>query len=229
MVILNVVMTLVMIVLVGLILKLPDYITKSWLEQTKNRNAHDIQVESYFKQLGGEQQQEVLSKWTEFLTDLDKTTQKYNGSSSSGQRNFKKLIHDTVVYGSDRTVNLLSNYSHSVYEGADSNGNKMLVYVAYIITSLKSDFSGYKIEPLTLLKLMIKDYDDLEEIYSKYAEEIEQEIQQHRSGENVWNIHYRPIQILGDHNNNFNSNYYGREEIHKITSQLNGWLFCLEA
>ena len=36
MVILNVVMTLVMIVLVGLILKLPDYITKSWLEQTKN-------------------------------------------------------------------------------------------------------------------------------------------------------------------------------------------------
>ena len=52
----------------------------------------------------------------------------------------------------------------------------MLVYVAYIITSLKSDFSGYKIEPLTLLKLMIKDYDDLEEIYSKYAEEIEQEI-----------------------------------------------------
>lgn len=176
MVILNIVMALVMIVLVGVVLKLPDYITKNWLEQTKNQNAHNIQVESYFKQLGGKQQQEILSQWTDFLTDLDKTSKKYDGSSTRSQRDFKKLIHDTVVYGSDRTVNLLSNYSHSVYEGDDSNGNKMLVYVAYIITSLKNDFSGYKIEPLTLLKLMIKDYDELKPIYSKCAEEIEQEI-----------------------------------------------------
>ena len=66
MIILNIVMTIVMLVLVGVVLKLPEYITKSWLEETKNKNAHDIQIESYFKQLGGKQQQEILSKWTEF-------------------------------------------------------------------------------------------------------------------------------------------------------------------
>lgn len=165
-----------MIVLIGVVLKLPEYITKKWLEETKNKNAHDIQVESYFKQLGGQQQQEVLSKWAEFLTDMEKTTKVYDANSPSGLKKFKKLIHDTVIYGSDRTVNLLSNYSNNIYEDTETDGNKMVVYVAFIIASLKNDFSGYSIDPLTLLKLMIKDYDTLEPIYKAYAKEIESEI-----------------------------------------------------
>ena len=85
-------------------------------------------------------------------------------------------IFDTVVYGSDRTVNLLSNYSHSIYENEKNDGNKMIVYVAFIISSLKDDFSGYEVKPLTLLKLMIKDYDELESTYKRYAKEIESDI-----------------------------------------------------
>lgn len=87
MIFLNIVTTLVMIVLIGVVLKLPEYITKKWLEETKNKNAHDIQVESYFKQLGGQQQQEVLSKWAEFLTDMEKTTKVYDANSPSGLKN----------------------------------------------------------------------------------------------------------------------------------------------
>lgn len=52
----------------------------------------------------------------------------------------------------------------------------MIVYVAFIVSSLKEDFSGYEINPLTLLKLMISDYDDYETEYRKYAKEIEREI-----------------------------------------------------
>ena len=106
---------------------------------------------------------------------MDSTTKQYN-SSTNGQRRFKQLIHDTVVYGSDRTVNLLSNYSHSIYENEKNDGNKMIVYVAFIISSLKDDFSGYEVKPLTLLKLMIKDYDELESTYKRYAKEIESDI-----------------------------------------------------
>ncbi|MDE7040158.1 MAG: hypothetical protein K2O77_04260 [Limosilactobacillus sp.] len=74
MIIINIVMTLAIFVLIGVVLKLPEYITKSWLEETKNKNAHNIQIESYFKQLGGQQQQEILSIWTEFLTDIAEAT-----------------------------------------------------------------------------------------------------------------------------------------------------------
>lgn len=45
-----------------------------------------------------------------------------------------------------------------------------------VVSSLKEDFSGYEINPLTLLKLMISDYDDYETEYRKYAKEIEREI-----------------------------------------------------
>nr|WP_317315389.1 hypothetical protein [Limosilactobacillus mucosae] len=179
----NLIMTVVMVVLIGVILRLPDYIVKTWLEQTKNKNAHEIQIESYFKQLGGKQQQEILSVWTDFLTDMDNTAEKYSNNSPDGISKFKQLIHNTVVYGSDRTVKLLSAYSHFVYSG-DSDGNKMIVYVAFIVSSLKEDFSGYEISPLTLLKLMIKDYDDYKVAYKKCAKEIEEEV-----GDNshVWN------------------------------------------
>ena len=47
MIIVNIIMTIVMLVFIGVILKLPDYIVKTWLEQTKNKNAHEIQIESY--------------------------------------------------------------------------------------------------------------------------------------------------------------------------------------
>ena len=114
---------------------------------------------------------------------MDKTTEKYSNKSPNGVSEFKKLIHNTVVYGSDRTVKLLSAYSHSVYSGV-SDGNKMIVYVAFIVSSLKEDFSGYEISPLTLLELMIKDYDDYKVAYEKYAKEIEQEV---GDDSHVWN------------------------------------------
>lgn len=182
-VVINIIMTVVMVVLIGVIFKLPDFIVKTWLEQTKNKNAHEIQIESYFKQLGGKQQQEILSIWTDFLTDMDNATEKYSNNSPNGVSKFKQLIHNTVVYGSDRTVKLLSAYSHSVYSGV-SDGNKMIVYVAFIVSSLKEDFSGYEISPLTLLELMIKDYDDYKVAYEKYAKEIEQEV---GDDSHVWN------------------------------------------
>lgn len=179
MIIINIVMTLAIFVLIGVVLKLPEYITKSWLEETKNKNAHNIQIESYFKQLGGQQQQEILSIWTEFLTDIAEATKKYsNAKSPDSIKRFNKLLHDTVIYGSDRTVNILTNYTHNMYSKKDNNGDggKMMVYVAYIISSLKEDFSGYHVNPLSLLKLKLKDYDDYVDKYKEYAKEIEREI-----------------------------------------------------
>lgn len=43
------------------------------------------------------------------------------------------------------------------------------LYYAFIISSLKEDFTGYHIDPLTLLKLEISDYEKYEEIYTACA------------------------------------------------------------
>lgn len=173
--IISLILTVVTVVLIGVILKLPDLITNTWLEKTKNKNAHDIQIESYFKQLGGKEQQKVLDIWTDFLVDMDKTTKKYNIKAEGAVDNYHKLMHDTVVYGSDRTVNLLSLYNHYTFvaENSTEKSFKMMVYVAFLISSLKEDFSGYYISPLTLLKITIKDFDTYKTVYSEYAKEIE--------------------------------------------------------
>lgn len=176
--IISLILTVVTVVLIGVILKLPDLITNTWLEKTKNKNAHDIQIESYFKQLGGKEQQKVLDKWTDFLVDMDKTTKEYNIKTPGALDRYNKLMHDTIVYGSDRTVKILASYNHFTFiiEDSKEKSYQMIVYIAFLVSSLKEDFSGYHIDPLTLLKINITDFDDYKKIYMNCANEIAQEI-----------------------------------------------------
>lgn len=180
MVIVNIVMTIVMIVLIGVVLKLPEYITKTWLEQTKNRNAHSIQIESYFKKVSVSKQEDVLNKWADFLTNMEATTQKYTSLTDESTAELRSLLHDTIVYGSDRTVKLLAIYMRNVFntpKGKKGNdASDQIVYYAFIISSLKEDFTGYHIDPLTLLKLEISDYEKYEKIYVNRAKEIQSQL-----------------------------------------------------
>lgn len=72
--IVNVIITLIGLVVIGLLLRLPQAITDNWLEQSKNRNAHSIQIESYFKKVSVSKQEDILNKWTDFLTNMEATT-----------------------------------------------------------------------------------------------------------------------------------------------------------
>lgn len=58
----------------------------------------------------------------------------------------------------------------------NSNGNDQIVYYAFIISSLKEDFTGYSIDPLTLLKLEISDYEKYERIYGDCAKKIKEQL-----------------------------------------------------
>ena len=183
MIIVNIIMTTVMVVLIGVVLKLPEYITKTWLEQTKNRNAHSIKIESYFKTVSVSKQEEVLNKWTDFLTDMKATTQKYTSLTDESMTELRALMHDTIVYGSDRTVKLFSIYMRNIFntpevEKNDNDISDQIVYYAFIISSLKEDFTGYHIDPLTLLKLEISDYEKYEEIYTACAKKIQKQIKE---------------------------------------------------
>ena len=179
MIIVNIIMTIVMIVLIGVVLKLPEYITKTWFEQAKNRNAHSIQIESYFKKVSVAKQENILNEWTDFLTDMEATTEKYTAESDEAQQELRKLLHDTVVYGSDKTVRLLSIYMRNLFNAnKNTDSSDQIVYYAFIIASLKEDFTGYHIDPLTLLKLEISDYEDYESKYKHRANQIIKELRE---------------------------------------------------
>lgn len=188
--IINIFLTVVGLAIIGLILRLPQSITDKWLEETKNKNAHSIQIESYFKRASVSKQENILSKWTDFLTNMDETTKKYTSGSKAAERELRTLLHDTVVYGSDKTVKLLSIYMRNVMHSVedhketekktndDSSSVSQIVYYAFIIASLKEDFTGYEIDPLTLLEMQITDYDKYKDIYKQCADKIEKQLRE---------------------------------------------------
>lgn len=76
------------------------------IEKLKNDNAHSIQMQEYFKKIGTDKQSAVLSEWVNFITDLEV---------------FKNMKHDVIMYGSETTISLLSNFLHYLYENSNSN------------------------------------------------------------------------------------------------------------
>ena len=79
-----------------------------------------MQIESYFKQQGGEDQRKIYISWMELLIDLDEASKKYDDKA------LKKLKEETALYGSEETVKILSSYSHYVYTHKEDNAGTLI-------------------------------------------------------------------------------------------------------
>jgi len=146
----------------------------SWLinrsiERYKHNNALELQAESFYKERSGSEIQEILMLWSDLVLDIEKV-------KGMLPEDFQKLLLKTFVYGSERTVNLISSYQQHNYKKAtdDNHTFKSLVYVAMISSSLKKDFTNQSVDPLQLLKIKITDYDD--KMMRKHYKNIEKEI-----------------------------------------------------
>lgn len=175
------ILNLILIVLIGVLIvavkQVPKHISKYLLEDTKNKNARQLQVESYFKEIGGQEQLKILTEWSNMLVDLEYFKKRFTNDKFD---NVNKLIRDTLIYGSDKTVKLLALYMQTVYRQSnpDQKSYDQLVNTACIVSSLKEDFTGYVISPQTLLKLKITDYKDNKQFFEDAEKRIEQKIKE---------------------------------------------------
>ncbi len=166
--------------------------TNIFIENERQRHAHDLQSESYFKQKGAEEQKELLNEWTKFMTNMKEMTEKYSLHNPNGVKELEELVHDTFMYGSEKTCILLALYSKYNHDSnslentknnnkvsrkdAEREQQKMVVYFAFIIASLKYDFTDEDIDPLLILQIQITDYDHYAKMYKSLANEIQEEI-----------------------------------------------------
>ena len=81
------------------------------IERFKSENAHNIQIQEYFKKLGTEKQSQILSDWANFVTDLSA----FQNTFEDIQK-FKSMKHNIVMYGSETTVKILASFIHYTYE-----------------------------------------------------------------------------------------------------------------
>lgn len=142
-----------------------------------------LQIESYFRDISGDKLVEVFSDWSDMIVNFELFSEEIEDTDW-----LNNLIKETILYGSDKTVILVSNFQHYNYTNSDNDddadkdgviGNhsaKILCYASCIISSLKHDFSGYDIDPLYLLKIKFNDFDFNQEKFKIIIKQIEQEV-----------------------------------------------------
>lgn len=140
----NIILNLLIFILLLLIYNLPNHIYKTIEEKNTNKNNKQLQIESYFRQISGAKQEELLLTWSALATGGGK-----NPYENSPGQFFRKLYHDTLVYGSDETIKYLQIFDEMRHE----DGDGWIVASAFIICGLKYDFTGYKISPELVLKI----------------------------------------------------------------------------
>ncbi|ARD93477.1 hypothetical protein LLI816_04895 [Lactococcus lactis subsp. lactis] len=114
-------------------------------------------------------------------------------SKARGLKKLQDLVQKTVGYGSSRTVKLLTEMFQEVYQNNDSKDQKdssednksddasesdytTMVVLAMVVSSLKEDFTGIKIEPLDVLKIRITDYTKYEETFKKIIDKTNEKL-----------------------------------------------------
>lgn len=141
------------------------------IEHFKSENAHNIQIQEYFKKLGTEKQSQILSDWANFVTDLSA----FQNTFEDIQK-FKSMKHNIVMYGSETTVKILASFIHYTYENdMTTDPYKGVVYATFVISSLKYDFSGYLTDPVDYLKLQMNDFSEHKDKLIPYFDEIRKE------------------------------------------------------
>nr|DAV89510.1 MAG TPA: hypothetical protein [Caudoviricetes sp.] len=168
---------------------LPVYFREMKLEQSRARNSQELLREAYFREIGGEEVAQILKDWLStlfrfkddnFEIDDEEDTDEDREASS-----VEDLLSRTVLYGSTHTIHLCALYMQDLYEGIldsendglDYAGCKSILYSAFIISSLKFDFTGYEVEPLRFLEMKINDLSEIKktEAFKKALEDIKRE------------------------------------------------------
>ena len=153
--------------------QVPKALNDLIVEEFKSKKQNLLQTKAYFQSISNHDVNNILKKWTGILSKPDEV----------GKMKPTDLINlqtDTIMYGSETTVKLLALFMQVNYNQNENDSKKallILVYICYIVASLKRDFTSYRIEPLDLLDIRINDLkDEQREQLNEYEEMIRKKI-----------------------------------------------------
>ncbi|KRN88184.1 hypothetical protein [Ligilactobacillus acidipiscis] len=158
------------------------------VEKRKSENQSNLQREAYFRQISGKDLERTFDEWMSLITDLDKTMKTFG--TPKGQKTYSDMVHKCLMYGSKRTVDVLScmsQHQYTVYNQSKKNSDfdnyVTLMYVSTLIVSLKYDFTGTNIEPFQLIETKMKDLNDQKnrEVILEADKKVKDEIKRYRA------------------------------------------------
>ncbi|MFT8961811.1 MAG: hypothetical protein ABF967_02175 [Lacticaseibacillus paracasei] len=169
--------------------QIPNWLRDMFHDRRSQSSATKLQIESYFREISGDQLQKIFSQWLSIVFDPGSVNAPSNLTGKAKERwdkdNYDKLrgmMKGVALYGSTTSVELLSNYMQFVYDDSSAEkgehvntGLKGHVYIACIASSLKRDFTGYQVDPLDFIRTVINDFSKHEEEYKTYLLDIYKE------------------------------------------------------
>lgn len=168
-----------LLLVIHTIKKIPDMVSDKLKDVREHEFNKELQVDEYYRKDGNLQQ--IMMKWTHYAIDNNAMD---NINTKSGQKELQELVKKTVGYGSSRTVKLLTEMFQGVYQNSNDgetynsleSGYTTMILLSMIVSSLKEDFTGQKIDPLDVLKIKINDYPDNEEFFEEILDRINKKL-----------------------------------------------------
>lgn len=159
------------ILALGIIKIVPTMISKTVEQNRDYELKRSLQIDSYYRQSGSSELQSVMLEWTKLLTDMDYLT-------SRKPEDLNEIIQKTAIYGSESTLKAAASFFQFLYkkDQSEKEMQKGIFYVAFIVSSLKEDFTGQHVSPEELLKLKMNDYTEKEKFYQATISKIKDEL-----------------------------------------------------
>lgn len=154
------------------------------IEEIKSLKAHELQIDSYYRNISSEVISSLMKKWYLLAFDHENILTK---DEKQNIDIIKEIINDTIAYGSKGTVKkaaIFQNYNYTnlpldnkVEESSENNFIAMYL-ISYVVSSLKKDFTGEGIDADDLLKIKLTDYDKNKELLSEAHNKAKEILQQ---------------------------------------------------
>lgn len=177
----------IFILAVYMIKKIPEMVSDKLKSDREFEFNKELQIDEFYRKDGNLQQ--IMMKWTELAID---TNAMESLDSKNGQKKLRKLVQETLGYGSGRTVKLLTEMLQESYRSNDTesenteSGNTesennesinrssatIMLLLAMVVSSLKEDFTGQKVDPLDVLKIKLTDYYNHEGLFKELFESV---------------------------------------------------------
>lgn len=172
----------IFILAVYMIKKIPEMVSDKLKSDREFEFNKELQIDEFYRKDGNLQQ--IMMNWTELAID---TNAMESLDSKNGQKKLRKLVQETLGYGSGRTVKLLTEMLQESYrsndtesENTESENNEsinrssatIMLLLAMVVSSLKEDFTGQKVDPLDVLKIKLTDYYNHEGLFKELFESV---------------------------------------------------------
>ncbi|PNZ29896.1 hypothetical protein CD122_01090 [Staphylococcus rostri] len=154
-------------------------IVNKGIEKFKHKNAKELQLDSFYREQNSDNLNELLNEWSSILFEPEKI------NDTSFQQKYNDMMSKTYLYGDNKSVSLLSSFQQYNYKNSDTEkvnadldkrSLMVMMYVALIMTTLKEQYTNYKVEPEVVLKMKLQFYDEVKYLFQEYKNEINKSI-----------------------------------------------------